>query len=320
MSADRRPDFFIVGAPKCGTTALFHYLSEHPNVFVPSDKKEPHYFSTDLNDPYAVRSEDAYLKLFAGARDDHLAIGEGSVWYLYSNVAVPRILEFSPRARLLVMLRDPVELFVSLHNQLLAAYYENEGDPERAWALQRERAEGGAVPSYCPEPRLLQYSESCGIGRQLERLLAVAPGDQVHVVVFDDFVRDPRGVYRAVLGFLGLGDDGRREFPPINEAYRPRADRLGLFHQQVDRLLVTSPVLSRLLPVLAPLRPLSRAVRRWNVRKARKPPLSSAFRARLRESFAVDVELLESLLGRDFSPWRRIEERPALLSSRPPLP
>ena len=88
----RRPDFFILGAPKCGTTALSEYLRRHPRVFV-SRPKEPHYFCADFDYYYAPgqRTEEHYLRLFAEADEGHLAVGEASVWYLYSEDAARNI-------------------------------------------------------------------------------------------------------------------------------------------------------------------------------------------------------------------------------------
>ena len=73
-----RPNFFIVGAPKCGTTALSHYLRQHPRIFF-SLPKEPHYFATDLPRYRMVTHEPAYLEYFRGAGPQHTAVGEGSV-------------------------------------------------------------------------------------------------------------------------------------------------------------------------------------------------------------------------------------------------
>ena len=77
----RRPDFFIVGAPKCGTTALYEYLKQHPEVFMPKEAKEPNFFGSDFNNPFFIRDENAYLALFADARYEK-RVGEASVWYL----------------------------------------------------------------------------------------------------------------------------------------------------------------------------------------------------------------------------------------------
>lgn len=98
----KEPNFFIIGAPKCGTTSLAHWLAQHPEVFM-SPVKEPHYFSTDF--PLTSwRDPDDYHSLFEGADTHHKAVGEASVWYLRSREAVPQIEAHYPGARYIVML------------------------------------------------------------------------------------------------------------------------------------------------------------------------------------------------------------------------
>ncbi|NLF38083.1 sulfotransferase, partial [bacterium] len=104
----RLPDFFIVGAPKSGTTALHAYLGRHPSIFVPA-RKEPHFFGSDIVSPAFVRDRDAYLSLFAGATTE-ARVGEASIWYLYSKRAAREIKEFNPDARIIIMLRNPVDM------------------------------------------------------------------------------------------------------------------------------------------------------------------------------------------------------------------
>src|ERR1051325_3379611 len=104
----RRPDFFIVGAPKCGTTAMNGYLRQHPQIFMP-ERKDITYFGTDLKFERSRISYDEYISLFQDA-NDALRIGESSVWYMYSKTAAEEIKSFSPSASIIVMLRNPVDM------------------------------------------------------------------------------------------------------------------------------------------------------------------------------------------------------------------
>ena len=147
-----KPNFFIVGAPKCGTTALYRYLRLHPNIYMPA-KKEPHFFAQDLGSYPAIKTMDQYSALFAGAEPRHTGIGEASVYYLRSTVAIPNIRAFNPEARLIAMFRNPVEMVHSFHSQLLYWSEESVTDFEAAWRLagspprgsrpaRRDRGEG----------------------------------------------------------------------------------------------------------------------------------------------------------------------------------
>jgi hypothetical protein len=295
----RQPDFFIVGAPKCGTTALSEYLRGHEAVFV-STPKEPHYFCEDFDYYYrpGERSLEHYLRLFDDAGPRHRAVGEASVWYLYSEAAVPAILEFAPFARIIAMVRDPVEMVPSLHSQMRYAMDEDVADVEEAWRLQEARAAGRAIPPSCRVPEFLQYGRACMLGAQVERLMSRVPPEQLRVIVLDDMRDDPRGVYTDTLRFLGVPDDGRTDFPRVNANKVHRAGALARLTQRPPRVLVKAAegvkrVTGReRLGVLQRVRDRNRSV------EARTAP-SPEFLAELREFYADDVALLGRLLGRD---------------------
>jgi hypothetical protein len=97
----RGPTFIIAGAPKCGTTAIYEYLQTHPQVFL-TDPKEPHFYADDLLTHREIPTRNEYERLFETATADHLAIGEASVWYMHSTVALPRVREEFPNVRLVI--------------------------------------------------------------------------------------------------------------------------------------------------------------------------------------------------------------------------
>ena len=129
----RLPDFFIVGAPKCGTSALASYLRSHPKILV-SPVKEPNYFCFDAPALRVIDRLETYGRLFARARPDQIC-GEASTAYLFSDEAVPAILDAVPAAQIIVMVRNPLDMVVSHHSQKLYALEENEPDFETAWRL-----------------------------------------------------------------------------------------------------------------------------------------------------------------------------------------
>lgn len=299
----RRPNTFILGAPKCGTTALSEYLREHPRAFV-SQPKEPHYFCGDFDYYYAPgqRREDHYLRLFEGATDDHIAVGEASVWYLFSADAARNIAAFDPAARAIVMLRNPVELVPSLHSQLLYMLDEDEPDPVRAWELQEARARGERLPAAARVPAFLQYGEAARLGAQLRRVYEALPRERVLALVFDDLRADTGAVYRRALEFLGLPDDRRTDFPRVNENKVHRAEAVARFTQRPPAALVSVAKGVKRVAGVERLGVLDR-VRRGNRQVARRPATDPAFAAELRDHFRDDVGELGELIGRDLSAW-----------------
>lgn len=299
--AHRVPDFFIVGAPKCGTTALYHYLSMHPAIYMPA-LKEPHFFCRDFPKFGKVHDPESYFKLFATAPDG-ARIGEASVWYLYSNAAIPLIMEANPAARVIAMLRNPVTMARSLHRQLILSLREDIEDFEAAWRAQPDRRAGRRLPLYCPERTHLQYADVCRHARQVERLLAAVPRAQLKILIYEEFFADIRAQYDSVTEFLGVASDSRTLFPPINVAREPRSSWLW-------RLITRPPFPLTLLhrPAQAlshrlGLRPI-KLLNDLDSRVARKVLLKPAFERELYEFFAGDVWALEKLLGRALPSWK----------------
>lgn len=299
----RRPDFFILGAPKCGTTALSEYLRRHERVFV-TTPKEPHYFCDDFDYYYAPgqRTLDHYLGLYDAAGDDHLAVGEASVWYLYSATAAANIMAFDPRARMIVMVRNPVELVPSLHSQMSYMLDEDEPDPEAAWRLQEARARGERVPRTARVPEFLQYGAAASLGAQVRRLYERVPAEQVKVLVFDDLRADAGAVYREALAFLGVPDDGRDEFPRVNENKSHQRAALARLTQRPPASLVAMARGVKRVTGVERLGVLDR-VRRSNRTVAPRREISPEFTAELRDHFRDDVHELGGLIGRDLSHW-----------------
>ena len=126
----RTPDFFIVGAPKCGTTAMYEWLQAHPDVFVPV--KEIHYFGRDLAHRRPEVSAARYAELYEGV-GERIA-GDVAVWYLLSESAAEEIHALNPDARIIIMLRRPAEMLHSLHSQLVYSGDEDIEDFEEALA------------------------------------------------------------------------------------------------------------------------------------------------------------------------------------------
>ncbi len=271
-----------------------------------STPKEPHYFCDDFDYYYAPgqRTLDHYLGLFADAGEQHRAVGEASVWYLYSRTAARNIIEFDPAARVIVMVRNPVELVPSLHSQLSYMLDEAEPDPAVAWELQAARARGEGLPATVRVPEFLQYGEAARLGAQVRRVLEVVPREQVKVLVFDDLRADTGAVYRETLEFLGLPDDGRTEFPRVNENKVHKAAAVARFTQRPPSALVSVARGVKRITGVERLGVLDR-VRRRNREVTRREEISPEFAAVLKEHFRDDVAELSELIGRDLTAWTR---------------
>jgi hypothetical protein len=298
------PSFFVVGAPRCGTTAVSKALAGNPRISF-SKPKEPHYFleprpgmsPEDLRQQYLSRYHQELTT-------NHQAVGDGSVSYLYAPDAIRRVLEFDPRAKFIVLVRNPVEMMRSYHSRMLFQLDEDEEDFARAWDLQANRAAGRDIPRRCRDARLLQYGHLGKLGMHLERLFEVAGRERCHVIVFDDFVANPRAVYLGVLEFLGVDDDGQTRF-------KPKRGTSGFRYRWLQQFVMNPPPWAfRLLAIsnsrmLKRLKNLRKRIKTLNSRDGKQRQiLTEEMRARLHDYFAEDVAKLSGLLSRDFSHWR----------------
>lgn len=289
------PNFFILGAPKCGTTALARWLSEHPDVFM-SPIKEPHYYSRDLN-IQITRTRQDYERLFERVTSEHKAVGEASACYMYSNDAVPNILADTPAAKFIVCLRNPIDMAYSLHGQQLGATKEHIKDFSEAWAAQPERQRGENVSRFCEDPQLLLYGPTCRLGSQLERLYRRCDHNQVLVVFLEDIKEDAAGAYLQVLRFLGVPDDGRSDFPVVNAASELRMPMLA-------RAINSSVRLSRRVGVPRMGTGTVAALNQINRRDSRRDGMTAEMRATLESYFSEEIATLGRLVGRDLGHWK----------------
>jgi len=241
----RIPDFFIVGHPKCGTTALYEMLRRHPQIHMPA--KEPRFFAMkqidmgageslvrglepqpglaqrpgaeplpggmgarppgEIRDVPGRRSHTlaGYMALFAGARPDQ-RVGEASPAYLRSGLAASRIAAVAPQARIIAILREPTSFLRSFHLQSVRGYNETEKDFRTALALEPERREGRRIPRLSRTPEDLLYSDHVRYVEQLRRYHAVLAPEQVLVLIYEDFKADNRAAVRTVLRFLEVDE------------------------------------------------------------------------------------------------------------------
>jgi hypothetical protein len=307
---ERFPNFFLIGAPRCGTTSLSGYLADNPQVCF-SRPKEPHYFT--LFAPHASSRDDlekAYLgRYFSHYRESHKAIGEGSVSYLYSPDALRRILSLNPQARFIAILRNPLDMLASYHLRMRFTLMEDVEDFAAAWSLQEMRARGERIPKHCLDPQLLMYREVASFGQQIERLYQIVGRDRCLILLFDDLVRDPLTVYKDLLKFIEVEYDGRTKFQRKlgSRIYRYRWLQRLLYAPLASKARVadTLDLIWRMNQKKKATGKKSRVERlvRWNAINTRPPPLAPDVRRMLRDTLADDVGKLSHLLQRDLSHW-----------------
>jgi hypothetical protein len=311
-SVSPRPDFFLVGTFKSGTTALYEGLRRHPQVFMPFHK-EPLFFGDDLTRRYGRFTLEEYLRLFKDAKPGQ-RVGEASAWYLYSTSAAREIHDFNADAQILAILRNPVDVMYANHSQIIFNVVEDIPDFEQALAAEPDRRAGRRIPPGPINVENLFYRHSVKFADQLERYFDVFGRDKVHVMLFDDLRQDGAAVVRACLEFLGVDASLAKAPPSANENRRVRSATM-------QRLIFAPP--KPLLPFVRVLRniPFVRAARgrllEMNSEAKPRAPMDPDLRVRLLAEQAPEVERLGRLIGRDLSGWLENDRGPAAVHGNP---
>ena len=219
-----KPNLFIVGQPKSGTTALHQFLGQHPEIYM-SSIKEPHFFCSDFHLEsdraygkqrfYDFRSESAYLQLFNKAKNVKVA-GESSTNYLYSQVAAEKIYNFNPDAKIIIILREPAKFLYSLHSHYVKFTEENEPDFLTALALEDDRQQEKVVSPRVTSPSYLYYSQRVQYYQQVKRYCDRFDPKQIKVIIFEEFKSANDTIFREVLEFLEVDPNFTPEYAAVN--------------------------------------------------------------------------------------------------------
>lgn len=221
-----------------------------------------------------------------------------------SDVACERIYEFNPNAKILVMLRNPVDVVNAWHSEMLYAGEESVANVEAAWYLQESRLRGENLPRLSTRPLLLQYSKVRLLGCTLKRYLDRFGSCNVMWIVYDDFYQDPRHEYIRLLEFLGLPVIIPEKFPIINARRQFRFKLPGQilrYTRQKYRLQINAGM--RRLGFRRT--GIMQLIDRINTKSYSGAVVPDQLKNALKVEFREDVQLLESLIERDLSHWYR---------------
>jgi hypothetical protein len=295
------PNFFIIGAAKSGSTSLYHYLRQHPQIYM-SPLKEPKFFALanerlDFNGPgdqenvsRAITSMDAYQALFREVSDE-LLVGEASVLYLYSQKALHRIRQYCPNAKLIAILRNPVD---RAYSNFLALRQRNE-EPivDFAQALQQEeiRIRNNWHPRWHYKQRGFYYA-------QLKLYFDAFSRSQIGIYLYDDLCANPGKLLRDIFRFLCVDETFIPDIS-IKHNMAHRIPRSKILHAFLSRSNVIKTVLKLFFPVGL------RQRLRINLENKNlvKPSLPTKIRRELTQTYQKDILKLQDLIQRDLSKW-----------------
>ncbi|MFK7848590.1 MAG: sulfotransferase domain-containing protein [Rhodothermales bacterium] len=306
-----RPNFFIVGAAKCGTTSLYHYLRQHPEVYMPHSEaqywkyKEPNYFCRELIAWKGLRIDDeqTYLELFKEAPDVK-RVGEASALNLYSKRAAHEIASFCPEAKIIILLRKPADMMRSWHHDCVRWGHETEMNFEKAVALDHKRRAGDGWPKGSGYPSCLVYKDIATFSPQVKRYFDVFGRSNVGVWLLEDLAELPGKTFSEIAHFLGIDT----VFQPLFEIHNPKKiiTNSDLFSHRIKRFLRHHVCWSRSLKQYIPAS--LGALYNQGLSKISKSipvkPIDPAFMDDLTEEMEFEVDALSQLINRDLSHWQ----------------
>ena len=264
--------------------------------------KELHYFNTDLKvfSPYC-NTLDEYLEWFSGVDKD--LVGEISVWYLYSKTAAKAIYQFNPKAKIIILLRNPIDMMSSLHSEFVFRGSEDVSDFKKALALEKDREKGKHVPRNCRVPQTLCYRKVVGYSQQIARYLKLFGREQVKIVLFEDLTGCSETSLKDIFRFLGVKEDVEIKYIPANSNKIVRSRRLQntfLYPGRIWLLVFDFIVPRKLRPFFV------NSVLTANSRRVERKSLSKRSKEKLLAELAPEINRAEKLLGVDLGVWRKI--------------
>ena len=296
----KKPNFFIIGGPKCGTTSIYQYLRKHPNIFMP-EIKGPHYYATDLGDYRPIKSYRDYLKLFDRVNNNHKAVGEASALYLFSRDAAKSLHNSYLDAKIIILIRNPIEVARSWHNEVIWGFKEKIKNFNEAIRISHHENYKKQFANE-PAPQIFNYSQIAMFGEQIEQYYKYFSKSQILIINFDDFLSNTRKVHDSILRFLGVEKDKIVTYKVYNSYKIYRSVLIQKFITHPPRLLV------RFLNQFKRIFGISRLnifkfILEVNKKNIKKLDIDEQVKTILKENYKDDIKKLSRIISKDLGHW-----------------
>ncbi len=289
----RMPNFIILGTPKAGTTAIYNYLKQHPQIYMPPFK-EPHFFSFEGEQKphWSIKTLEDYQALFQDATSEQI-IGEASTWYLYSQTAAGRIRHHIPDVKLIAILRNPIERAYSSWAFRVQCGWESITDFKQALQAEPQRI----CENYEWD---FHYLKTGFYYHQIKRYFDAFPQEQIKIIIYEDFQVDPIKVLESIYKFVGVDKTLISDISTKhNVTYLPKNNFINLM---MNRRSITKDIVKSIIPKQL-TQAIAHRLRKEN--KAQLPPLSSAVKHNYLAFYQEDISELEKLINRDLTVWKQ---------------
>jgi len=291
----RKPNFFLIGPPRSGTTALWTYLKQHPDIYMPAKHKELMYFAKDLHPKRGTLK--SYLYWFKDVKKEK-CIGESTPFYLYSKTAAKEIKEFFPDSKIIITLRNPVDVMYSWYYFNLRTKTETESF-KRALELIPKREKNESVPANAKSVRYrLYYKNLVTYSPQVKRYLNIFKKEKIIFIIFEDFKNNEKKIYKELLKFL----DVNKSYVP-NKFEKIKTNKV--VRSKIIREIYSNRKIRKIAQKRLPLRirKFCNTLKNINLKEEKRKPLDNEFKKKLMKEFIKDIDTLSSLIKKDLSFW-----------------
>jgi len=298
----KKPNLFIVGNPKSGTTALYNFLRQHSEIYM-SEKKEPHYFATDLikesddfhganNIHFKTRTLDDYMALF---QKSHEKIrGEASTGYLKSVTAPLAIHRFNPQSKIIIILRNPIDFAYSAYKDSLETCGEYLKTLHEAILAEPDRKQGKKLSPRTRNPSIFYYSELVQYTDQVKKYIALFGEKNVKVIIFEDFKSDNTKIYQDVLSFLEVDANFLVEFRGINKNREIKYRQLYYIAKHPKTIHLAQMIFPQNIRQLA-----KKLIHKITLREQMRKPIDDDVKEHLTAMYYDEVVRISQYLNRD---------------------
>lgn len=301
---NKKANFFIVGAAKSGTTSLFHYLPQHPQIFFPKNIKEPAYFSYEfLNFPmkrdhiskltlqnwWGVSTLEQYEAIYNEAKDEKI-LGDASIEYLMLPQCAKKIKAYNPEAKIFICLRDPAERAYSHYMQNIRDNFETLSFAEAvSEEVEKQRKLDNFAYRYW-------YKEMGNYANQVKTYLDVFGKENVMVILYEDLLQNEEDILAKICSFLKIDSYTFETGSNFNLSGRVK-------NRSMYNLTNRENILKKILRPIIPTQLRHKIAHNLNKKNIVKEKMNPEARTMLKAYFKEDIQALEKIIDRDCSKW-----------------
>lgn len=295
MNKDLLPHFLIVGAPKCGTTSLHFYISQHPDIN--TSPKEIHYFGKDLK----YKTKRPKLEEYQNHFSKKGLNGDASVWYLYSDSIFEELKNLGITPKIIILIRNPTEVAYSLHSQNIVDANEDVLSFESALKLEEQRKKGLNMPKGVDPLRTVLYRDTVSYFPRIKKFQDEMGIENVWVGLQENLKHNPAFFLKEIELFLNLSQFTSYDFTRQNENKTVKSKKINYYIKKAGSFQIA--IFRFLIPFKGLRKKIVDSIYFRNLEVEKRTKLKSTTKLELEQEFNPGIKKLNNIIEPDISHW-----------------